>query len=801
MTSSISGLSSSTVNDIRGYGGLASGLDRDSLIEGMTYGTQLKIAQQEQKKDLLEWEQDAIQNITTKMYEFGQKYTSFSSSTNLLGSTLFSRNSVTAVGENSKYIKVSGSDVAADTISILGVKSLAERAQMTSAEAVSDRTLDTGAFSMALDTEVDISKLEGTFFSVTYGDQNYLVSLPAEAEYDYSTPGAAADAINKAMGEVEVAGGKTLDEVMEIKYDEADGKFSFINHDDGGNKLEFASTSEAFLKTMGFMSSSEKFSDLDSDRISLTSGSLLAANDATLTGKTTLYSQFSEAKFQFEYNGKVEEIQLGKYTSATTVDNILEDMQKGLDDAFGKGRVEATLNKDTDANTAAFSFKTTTPSFDASGNLVYTDDNSSTLSIVGAQGGFFGSSGVLGIQAGESNRVNLNASIAQSGIADAVVDSSEDMIISNGAQSVNLTELGLNWDSSVQEIIDVINENEDLGITVSYQNESDKFIVTSTEDGASGYINLGGNVATALFGDDAGVAYAGKDAELLVKYAGSDEQITITRSSNTMEFDGLNITVTGTFGFWGTGGYDSSTEAVTFDAQVDTETATETVKDMITEYNEMLALIHDELGQTRDRDYAPLTDEQREEMSESQIEKWEEEAKKGLLFNDSDIRSLADSLRFIIPTSMYEQFKEIGISVSTNYEDNGKLIFDATVFEAALAADPENVEKLFTAEADATNSTPAGLMENMSTVIDRYASMTGATKGLLVERAGSIYSPTSVLQNSIQTEIDDIDDILATLQDRLETETDRYISQFTQLETLISEMNSQSSYLSSMFAY
>lgn len=91
-------------------------------------------------------------------------------------------------------------------------------------------------------------------------------------------------------------------------------------------------------------------------------------------------------------------------------------------------------------------------------------------------------------------------------------------------------------------------------------------------------------------------------------------------------------------------------------------------------------------------------------------------------------------------------------------------------------------------------------MVRIKSVMDKYGSMTGATKGILVERAGSIYAPTTVLSNSIQKQMERLDDYIERLQDKLETETDRYISQFTSLETLISQMNNQSSYLSSMFA-
>ena len=85
--------------------------------------------------------------------------------------------------------------------------------------------------------------------------------------------------------------------------------------------------------------------------------------------------------------------------------------------------------------------------------------------------------------------------------------------------------------------------------------------------------------------------------------------------------------------------------------------------------------------------------------------------------------------------------------------------------------------------------------------MDRYGKTTGATKGVLVERAGSVHAPTSILKNSLQKQLDSIDTYIDKLNDKLKTEQDRYISQFTSLETLINQMNSQSSYLSSMFSY
>lgn len=169
-----------------------------------------------------------------------------------------------------------------------------------------------------------------------------------------------------------------------------------------------------------------------------------------------------------------------------------------------------------------------------------------------------------------------------------------------------------------------------------------------------------------------------------------------------------------------------------------------------------------------------------------------------------DLRMMADNLRTVINSGNTTELSAMGITVSTNYSDNGKLVFDETKFRTALQNDPDAVREAFTRaigkDEKGNVTTQGGLMVTMKNIMDKYGSMTGATKGILVERAGSIYAPTSVLSNSLQKQMDKIDDYIEQLQKKLETETDRYISQFTSLETLISQMNNQSSYLSSMFA-
>ncbi len=133
---------------------------------------------------------------------------------------------------------------------------------------------------------------------------------------------------------------------------------------------------------------------------------------------------------------------------------------------------------------------------------------------------------------------------------------------------------------------------------------------------------------------------------------------------------------------------DPTAEAITFDVTMNTEPAVTAVKEMIDAFNEIVKLVNDEVSTKPNRKYDPLTAEQEDEMSESQINAWNEKAKAGMLFNDSDIRGLADALRTIISGDA-SNMQKMGLSVSTDYSDNGKLVFDEEAFKKALETDPD----------------------------------------------------------------------------------------------------------------
>lgn len=810
----IGGLSSTTSSSIRGFGGLASGLDRDSLIEGMTSATLAKINKQQQKKTLLQWEQTAIRNITDKLTSFADKYTStYASSSNLFSGALWGRNNITPLGANSKYVSVSGSANTADTLEIQRIKKLAQKAQLTSSDRVSDSTLQTGRIDM---NEFQKSEnLEGKTLTFMYGSKEYTVNLPTGTdkdgkEYNYDTLDNAIESMERAFKEVDVEGGKKLSDIIGITNE--GGKLKFSDKQNAGNTLKL--TGGSAVEYLGFTG---KDADGKFQEVSF-SGSSALSNEAVIEDKLITKTYFADRiagkTLTFNYNGVSKNITMPSQEEIDKVRNdpdkmfdlVQETMQKQLDEAFGKGRVTVGVARD-GANAGSFTFQTTLPN---GGGI----DHSSVLVLSSADSGMLGKNGAFAVATGESNRVNLGSAIEDSGLKGAKdlaawfaknPDKKFAFTINDGIKD---TTIEISKDDTLQDVMNRI--NEESSVQVTYQSAADKFVFTSKNEGASGSFRFSAGTPDAagtpeetailkgLFGDNITEKKQGTDAELEVKYAGSDEVVTIVRDSNTFKMDGMTITINGTFGYEGDQKVD--TEAVRFEAKTDNEKIVNTVKDMVKEFNEIIDLVNKEVRTKPNRDYAPLSDAQKKELSESEIEAWEEKAKEGLLFNDNDIKGLSNGLRFILGSGDLQKLEKIGITVSSTASDNGKLTFDETKFKAALESDPDSVKELFTKEEirdDAGNIIQSGgIASNLKSVMDKYAKTIGEPKGILIRRAGSIKSPASITQNEIYKQILQVEKKISGLQDALKMEQDRYIRQFTTLESLISQMNSQSGILS-----
>ena len=249
---------------------------------------------------------------------------------------------------------------------------------------------------------------------------------------------------------------------------------------------------------------------------------------------------------------------------------------------------------------------------------------------------------------------------------------------------------------------------------------------------------------------------------------------------------------------------DTKAEAVTFETSSDADKIVDVVKQMVEDYNAMAKEIKDAYStlpaqRSNGAYYEPLTSEDEEGMSESAIKNWNEKAKEGLLFGDRDLASLYQRLTSAVSMTGEHgaALREAGITV--NYS-NGltTLEFNEDKFRAALNNDPDKVRDAFTSSVE-SGAKSNGLMRALKQPLDIYGKTEGG-KGVLVEKAGSPLAPSTMYNNTIQKELNNIDSEIERWQDKMENQIDHYTSQFSRLEQLIQQMNSQSSYFSQLMA-
>lgn len=802
--SSVSSTSSSLGNTaLRGFGGLASGIDRDALIGQMTARTTSKITAKKQAMTKLEWKRDAYRSISNKIIDLQDNYLSYSATKSLKNSDFFAKNQVSVQGDPdyTKYISATGNADTASRVSVLGVNKLATSATLISGEKKTDSAITLGGISESdfSNKEIKTSNLSGT--KLTFGTYSITdKKFTEEATFTFPTSyekkvdggktetvtidytASSKDIVNQLNEALDSQGFLGKDGKSGIKFTLNGDKIQISQTDsitDKGKSCVIRETSSA-LKSLGFNPDGMKQDDIDNG-ISLDefNGHTSSLEAAAIT-KQPLSGYLKGKSISVSYGGQTKNIELiGDKEEIKDFEAFKDSLQKKLDKAFGSGKVTVGKGKDSKVS------------------LTFTAaDNRQTLQISAASKEL---QNALGITSTQSNKISTGSSLWENrdklGLGKYATKEELNKALENftvnGAKIDNITA-----DTTVDGLLTAINNNKDAGVTATYLGSENKFVLSSNEKGKGREISLGADpkdttdAANLIFG---GVSQDGTDGEMSILYNGV--QTTITSSSNTFSIDGLDIRATNTFNT----GSATAEGGVSFTASADTEKVTETVKKFIEAYNAMIDEVRTQATTKPDSNYKPLTDDQKNEMNETSIKNWEDKAKEGILYNSSALKDLDNATQGIFSSMMingvsYDDLEKIGISFSDDYTAGGKIVFDEEKFKTAMNSDPEKVSDLFTGTHGIVNT----IDSTLSTYATRYASRNGNSYGVLIEEAGSEKLSLTLTNNSIYKELKDMQETITNLQSQLSTEQDRYISQFTQMERLINQMNSQSSYLSQL---
>lgn len=804
--SSVSSTSSSLGNTaLRGFGGLASGIDRDALIEQMTARTTSKITSKKQAMTKLEWKRDAYRSISNKIIDLQDNYLSYSATKSLKNSDFFAKNQVSVQGDPdyTKYISATGNADTASRVSVLGVNKLATSATLISGEKKTENEKDSaitlGGISASdfENKEVKTSNLSGT--KLTFGTYSITdKQFTTEATFTFPTSyekkldngktetvtidyTASSDKIVEQLNEaLDSQGFLGKDGKSGIKFTLNGDQIQISQTDsitDKGKSYVIRGTSSA-LKSLGFNSGNMNQDEIDNGISLKEFNDHTSSFEAAAITKQPLSGYLKGKSISVSYGGQTKNIELiGDKEEIKDFKAFKDSLQNKLDKAFGSGKVTVGEGQN--------------------GSLTFTaKDNKQTLQISADSKEL---QNALGITSTQSNKISTGSSLWENRVKlglgkydtkEKLNDALKNFTV-NGAKIDNITA-----DTTVDGLLTAINNNKDAGVTATYLGSENKFVLSSNEKGEGRKITLGADpkdttdAANLIFG---GVSQDGTDGEMSILYNGV--QTTITSSSNTFSIDGLDIRATNTFNT----GSATAEGGVSFTASADTEKVTETVKKFIEAYNAMIDEVRTQATTKPDSNYKPLTDDQKNEMNENSIKNWENKAKEGILYNSSALKDLDNATQGIFSSMMmngvsYDDLEKIGISFSDDYTAGGKIVFDEEKFKTAMDSDPEKVSDLFTGTHGIVNT----IDSTLSTYATRYASRNGNSYGVLIEEAGSEKLSLTLTNNSIYKELKDMQETITNLQSQLSTEQDRYISQFTQMERLINQMNSQSSYLSQL---
>ena len=851
---SVSSTSSLGNTSLRGFGGMVSGIDRDEIIEQMTLGTTTKITNAKNDITKLQWKQEAYRSLSDMIIGLSDNYGSFTSSSSLVDPTLFAKSIISVHGsdKSSKYVTATGSSDLIGNVAISAVRQLA-----TSTVRQSEKRVE-GALETDLDkldgNIFEWSNLEGgrLYFKGAVGQDGKVDSKYFEfkstykdiddegkeitVNIDYFPKDDAgyqklAEQLTKSLEQQEI----TIDGYdvsKNLKFVYQDEKLQLVKKDtatgDIPSTLQIGgNSSQSVFDALGLKKEDMSIDNFNADQ-----------KEVDVIGKMSLVEGLTDSKLTFSYNGSRKDITMLTKAEADYINgmklngsgevvdadgNVIKDKDNNPMTNLDKAKMQVMVDGLQERLNQAFGTDNVKAELSSEGKLQFkTPDTTSSISIASGGSAIMWN---LGLSYGDSNKVNLNGKLNQNNIGidldKKVADGSDELVYKDGLVINGVKIEGITKDTSINDILSKINSSK-AGVKATYVDATGQFMLVSSETGKGREINLDSQLAKDLFGGDENKGAKvtnGQDAIVDVSY-GNGVTVTMNRASNTFNLEGLSVTVSGVFGgewkdkevtnddgttttkkVW----EGHTADTVTFTAKADVDKVTERVKAYFEAFNELATEVNKQLTSRPDSAYGPLTEEQKAEMNETSIENWENKAKQGLLYGDTIIRDLSGDIQSVMVKLMnsgvnYQDLEKIGISYSEDYKDGGKLIFDESKFRAAMESDPEYVSNVFAGGGNVSKGLTKIVEDTLTPYATRYASRNkngmGGSYGRLVEEAGSEKAPSTLSNNFIYKQIQEMQERITQLQSKLKTQQDRYIKQFSSMENLISQMNSQSSWLS-----
>ena len=792
------------VSNLR-LGGITSGFDTEAMVTQLLSSYQTRIDKQSQKITKLSWQQSAYQDITKKITEFKNTYFDvLKRDTYLMSPSTFNK-------FKADVTATSNADAAGLTVSTTSNSSSGSYKiklnQAAKASTAQGNSITSGNFKLDLDKA--LSSASGEVKTNDDGSETWTMNFALDVQVGgiRKTISFSADALLGADGNVadkDAAKSSIIDSLNQKLQEsfgysgktsgatgatDANGKEWFLQVQLGSDgKAEFqvggnASVSVAENKgNFGLAQPKEK--------VAISTGSVVTGVNAfqvEIGGKNVSVAFNGVSSTYYDSKGQTgNEAILAEYKELKTAayrksynlaDNeIVSDEQL---EKFNYSNEQAA--KDKNAASIKEALKGVAGyTFNFDGTYVTAADsngNSVDFSMTSVEGGTLGLT-----KASASNKISSGSTLSDLGFKPEA----------DGTYKLNIngTEISLDKKSTISSMMSAVNKSA-AGVTMTYSSLTNSFTLESKEFGGAGKVEVGDTSLGRSLGlvDDNGTVGASEGQNAIFEINGQEVYL----NDNTYTLDGNTFTFN-----------DNMTIGETYTVNIakDSTTVKDALKKFVESYNKLIDDVYGYIGKSPAKDddgntYEPLTNAEKDEMSEDEITKWEEKAKQGVLYNDSTVSTVMSQMRSALYTSVTLDdgskfgIYNLGIKTSSEWSEHGKLQIDENAFDKAFENNEDAIIKLFT-------DSDTGMMKKLNSVIDGAVKSSGAanTRGTLVRKAGKADSSVTT-DSTIYKEMVKMQDRLKELQDRYDTKEEYWWKVFTNMETAMADLNSQTSYISS----
>lgn len=792
------------VNNIR-LGGLTSGFDTEAMVEQLLSSYQTKIDNQSKKLTKLSWQQEAYQDITTKITDLKNKYFDVLKRDNyLLSPATFNKYkaNVSATGD----ADTTGLSVTTTTGSSAGSYKLKLQQLATSTKA-EGKSINIGNFALDLDKAIASAATTESTAEDGTTTRTYNLALDVQVGSVKKTVEFSADAVLGADGKVDTDALKSdMVDALNTQLQESFGYSGKTGSGatgavDGEGKEWFLQTEIGADGKVSFLVGGNA-----TVKIAENKGNFGLAQPAEKVAVSTGSAVTGTNTFAVEIGGKVHQLSFEGVSTTYYDSRNLSGNQKILDEfnelkaaAYRKDKGLSSTATVTSTQLEGFTYTSEQAAkdknqeammsalnsvegytFSISGSYISAKDSSgktAAFSMTSVDGG------TLGLEkAGASNKAASNVTLSALGL---------EPNNATGGYSIKINgeEISVDKDATVSGLLSAVNKSS-AGVTMTYSALTNSFTIESNEMGGAGKVEIEDNDFTRGLGltDENGTVGVTQGQNAIFELNGQE----IYLNDNSYTFDGTTFTFNDNMAIG---------ETFTVNLTKDASAAKDSVKAFVEDYNKLIDEVYEYIGKTPAEDskgnrYEPLTDAEKEQMDEDEIEKWEKSAKQGILYNDSTVSKIMNQLRSVLydtvtldDGSKFGLFS-MGIKTSDDWKDHGKLEIDEEAFDKAFEQNSDAIVKLFT-------DTDTGVMSKFNKIMDSAVKSSGVAnnRGILVQKAGKANSSVTT-DSQIYKQMLKIQDKIKELQNRYDDKEEYWWKIFTNMESSLTDLNSQTNYIS-----